>query len=181
MPNLTLNLVLVGSDAFSAADRQKVNDAVQIMRTIYAAVDLHFSIDRFKMSVADAGPLVTVKSNADARALTEKVAGPVNTVDIFVVRSMLGADGWSPVGGPCDKRKKGMTGCVVSLNGSAANCGNSFAHELGHYLGLAHCPCSDPACTSNFIRGTGGCSSNSNTDITAQQGAIVTGHCAVTP
>jgi hypothetical protein len=179
MANVTLNLTLVGTELFSAADRQKVNDAVQIMRTILLAVDLHISVDRFRMSVSQAGSLVNITSDADAQALTEKAAGPDNTVDFFVVKTMVGAEGWSPVGGPCNKKKKGMTGVVVSLNGSVDNCGNTFAHELGHYLGLVHCPCVDAACNDNFIRG-GGCSSNSNTVITAEQGDLVKSHCSVT-
>jgi hypothetical protein len=65
-----------------------------------------------------------------------------------------------------------MTGCVVSLNGDYANSGNTFAHELGHYLGLNHI--ADPA---NFIGNNG--SSNSNTDILAWQGDIMKTHCFV--
>jgi hypothetical protein len=178
--NVTVNLTLVGFEGFSAADRADVDQGVIVMRTILAAVDIHLSVDRFRMSVAQAGRLVTITSLADARALTEKAAGPDNTVDMFVVKRMTKGEGWSPVGGPCNKKRKGMTGIVVSLNGDAANRGNTFAHELGHYFGLEHASCSDPAFAANFIRG-GGCSSNSNTIVTAEQAAIMKTHCAMAP
>jgi Pregnancy-associated plasma protein-A len=65
-----------------------------------------------------------------------------------------------------------MTGSVVSLNGSLANAGNTFAHEMGHYLGLSHIADAD-----NFIGGNG--SSNSNTHIHAWQGDSMKKHCFV--
>ncbi len=181
MASVTVNLTLVGVEGFSAADRADVDQGVLVMRTIFVAADIHLSINRFRMSVAQAGRLVTVTGLADAQSLTEKAAGPDNSVDMFVVKRMTGqGEGWSPIGGPCNKQRKGMTGIVVSLNGDAANRGNTFAHELGHYLGLPHASCSDPAFNDNFIRG-GSCSSDSNTVVTPEQAAIMKTHCAVTP
>lgn len=180
MANVAVNLTLVGVEGFTPADRAAVDDAVRIMRIIMLGAGIHLAIDRFKMSTAQVGRLVTITSNADARALTHKAAGPDGGIDMFVVKQMTGADGWSPVGGPCDKTRKGMTGAVVSLNGDAANRGNTFAHELGHYLGLEHASCSDPAFNDNFIRG-GKCSSGANTVVTSAQAAIMVTHCAVTP
>jgi hypothetical protein len=85
---------------------------------------------------------------------------------------MNGADGWSALNGPCDKSAKGMTGTVVSLNGPTANSGNTFAHEIGHYLGLNHI-----ADTDNFIGNNG--PSDSNTGIFSWQGDIMAKHCFV--
>jgi membrane peptidoglycan carboxypeptidase len=85
---------------------------------------------------------------------------------------MNGADGWSAVSGSCDKNSKGMTGSVVSLNGSLANSSNTFAHEMGHYLGLDHIAASD-----NFIGNNG--ASNSNTNIFDWQGNKMKSHCFV--
>jgi hypothetical protein len=65
-----------------------------------------------------------------------------------------------------------MTGSVVSLNGSTANAGNTFAHELGHYMGLDHI-----ADTGNFIGNNG--SSDSNTGIEVWQYKKMRDHCAV--
>jgi hypothetical protein len=181
---LRVNRILVGAELFTAADRQKTTDAIAVMRQILHGVGLSIEFDLFKMSAAQARRFVHISSAADAVALTRRVqAGPVGTVDMFVVRTMTGgATGWSPVGGSCDKRDKGQTGIVVSLEGpSAAFRGNTFAHELGHYLGLSHVSCEDPSLTTNFIRGGTTCSSDSNTDITAGQGATMLAHCAIRP
>lgn len=86
------------------------------------------------------GANLTIDSNAEARDLTDDWTVANNAPDLFVVRVTNGADGWAPVIGPCNKNAKGMTGAVVSLNGSAANSGDTFAHEMGHYLGLSHIP-----------------------------------------
>ena len=98
---------------------------------------------------------------------------PNHALDLFVVRMMTDADGRSPVNGPCDKDAKGMTGSVVSLNGTTANSGNTFAHEMGHYLGLDH-----NTVSGNFLDGVDG-ASNSFTGIEAWQGAIMVKHCFV--
>ena len=65
-----------------------------------------------------------------------------------------------------------MTGSVVSLNGNLANSGNTFAHEMGHYLGLKHIAAAD-----NFIGNNG--ASNSNTNIFDWQGTTMKAHCFV--
>ena len=187
MANVTLNVILVGVERFTAEDRRKVNEALRIMRTIYLSIGLHFSIDRFKMPVAQCrGLMMTPITDADAEAITQRVAGPDGTIDMFVVRQMVGGAGVTKVDGPCNKRRsKRMTGVVVALTDLSftdndARRGTVFAHEVGHYLGLDHCPCGDPACNDNLMRG-GGCSTNSNTAITAQQAVVLMSHCAVTP
>lgn len=180
MASVRVNRVLVGAERFTAVDRQNTIDAIAVMRQIMLNADIHLSFELFKMSVAEAGRFVHIASKADAAALTHRIqAGPFGTVDMFVVRTMTGgAVGWSPIRGSCDKRDKGQTGIVVSLEGAdAADRGNTFAHELGHYLGLSHAPCSD---LTNFVRGNG-CSSGANTAITAAQKATMVAHCAVQP
>lgn len=191
MPTVKVNRVLVGAETFTAADRQDVADAIALMRTIMLGIGLHLEFDLFKMSVAEAGRFVTITSFADAEALTHRVqAGRIGTVDMFIVKKMTGgAVGWSPVGGSCDKRDKGMTGIVVSLEGGSARLdkaraafrGNTFAHELGHYLGLSHASCADPTMSANFMLGGKGCSSGANTGITGAQQAIMRSHCSVQP
>jgi len=175
--HVDINVILVGSDAFSAAENQQVNDSLDIVRTIYGSVGLGIgTVKRYAIPVSAAGSLVTVTSNSDARAITNRWAVDNTGVDLFVVRSMTGgADGWSPTGGTCDKQtKKEMTGSVVSLNGNTASSGNTFAHELGHYLGLSHIPDA-----GNFMGNNG--QSNANTAITADQGTTMKSHCSVQP
>ena len=170
---LGLNLILVGAESFTAADLAKTNAALEIMRGIYAQVGLGIvPVSWWDIPNADAGAYPIIDSEAEASDLTEDFSIANGFLDVFVVRAMNGADGWSAVDGGCDKDGKGMTGSVVSLNGTVANAGNTFAHEVGHYLGLDHIPD-----VGNFIGGNGG--SDSWTGIFGWQGDTMKQHCFV--
>jgi hypothetical protein len=174
--HVDINIILVGNERFTAADHQQVLDSIKIASTIYQQVSFDIgTVNRFIIAIAQAKGHELISSSSEAKALTDDWSVDNAAVDVFVVRRMVGADGWSAVGGSCDKDKKGqMTGAVVSLNGNSANSGNTFAHEIGHYLGLPHV-----ATAGNFIGNNG--SSNSNTAITAAQGTVMKKHCAVQP
>jgi hypothetical protein len=166
-----VNVILVGNDTFTAGDRQRVRDSLAIVRQIYAQVSI--GLDRvswFGIPAADAGANAVIDSQAEAVDLTDDWTCANDSLDLFVVRTMNGADGWSAVGGSCDKNAKGMTGSVVSLNGTLQNSGNTFAHEMGHYLGLDHI-----ADAGNFIGGDG--ASDSWTGIYQWQGNQMKKHC----
>ncbi len=168
---LDVNVILVGSDNFTAAHRVQTDDSIAIARSIFAKVGLDLSVvGRFR--IPDAGGYETIDSASEAADLTSDWTVPNDALDLFVVRVMTDADGRSPVNGPCDKDEKGSTGSVVSLNGSTSNSGNTFAHEIGHYLGLNHVPDS-----GNFIGGNG--ASNSSTGIFDWQGNVMEGHCFI--
>lgn len=170
--HVDVNIILVGTEGFTTADRTKVNDSIAIMRTIYEQVGFGVRVaGRFAIPLAQANGHETIESGSEASDLTAEWTVPNGAVDMFVVKVMSGgADGRSPAPGSCDKNGKGMTGSVVSLNGSTANSGNTFAHEVGHYLGLQHI--SDP---NNFIGGNG--ASDSKTAILTSQGNTMKSHC----
>lgn len=166
-------MICVGFEDFTAADVANMNNAIQVTRTIYATVRLNVrNVSFWQISVAEAGSHTVIDSQSEAEDLTSDWTVGNDSLDVFVVRAMNGADGWSAVDGSCDKSSKGMTGSVVSLNGSASNIANTLAHEVGHYLGLEHVPDS-----GNFIGGGG--SSNSFTGIFGWQGTIMRRHCFV--
>jgi hypothetical protein len=170
---LDANIILVGVENFTAVNQTKVGNSLQRARDIYAKVGLQIrTVTWWSISAAEAGANETIDSEAEASDLTSDWTVPNHALDLFVVRAMNGADGWSAVNGSCDKDSKGMTGSVVSLNGSTANSGNTFAHEMGHYLGLSHI-----AETGNFIGGDG--ASNSWTGIHEWQGDQMAKHCFV--
>jgi hypothetical protein len=169
-----VNVILVGSDLFDAANRTETDDAIVIARNIFLNVRLDLQVrGRFVISSADAGANLTIDSLAEATDLTGDWTVGNDALDLFVVRVMNGADGWSAVNGSCNKNSKGMTGSVVSLNGDSANSGNTFAHEIGHYLGLQHIPDA-----GNFIGNNG--NSDSSTGIEDWQGDVMKRHCFVT-
>lgn len=180
-----VNVIVVGADRFTPAQLLQVDQSVQIMQAIYAVHGPQVgTVGRFTISSAAAGSLVVIRSESDARALADKWAVRNDALDLFVVPVIVAgarADGWSPVGGRCEKnRTKGLRSAVVSLNGDAANSGNTFAHEVGHFLGLQHCEkdatfCSgDPA---NFMKSQ----SNSNTGMTIAQANKMKLHCLIKP
>lgn len=170
---LNINLILVGAESFTQTDLTRVLDSMQIMRGIYRRVGIVIrDVEWYEITNAQAGAAAVIDSGAEADDLTDDWTVPNEAVDVFVVRQMNGADGWSAVDGSCNKDAKGMTGSVVSLNGTTANSGNTFAHEVGHYLGLDHI-----ADVGNFIGGDGG--SDSWTGIYDWQGDRMKRHCFV--
>ena len=175
--HVDLNVILVGSDGFTEAHRRQVARSIEIMRSIFAKVGFGIRVvGRFDILLAAANGHETIENGGEAGDLTAEFTFPNEAVDVFVVRAMTGADGWSAVNGPCDKNAKGWTGSVVSLNGDSANSGNTFAHEVGHYLGLDHIPFA-----GNFIYEENGVGSNSNTGIIGWQGDTMKRHCFVRP
>lgn len=168
-----VNVILVGHDQFTGTDRAETTAALAIARTIFAAVRIELrETGWFGITADEASAYLTIDSGSEAADLTDDWTVRNDALDLFVVRAMNGADGWSAVNGSCDKDAKGMTGSVVSLNGSSANSGNTFAHEIGHYLGLDHIPDH-----GNFIGDNG--SSNSVTGIHEWQGTVMKRHCFV--
>jgi hypothetical protein len=173
LPTVDVNLIAIGRDHFSNANIDQMLNSLTGARQIYSQVGLNIGmVRRFRIESSQAGALEIVDSLAEAEQLTDDWTVDNNALDVFVVRAMNGADGWSAVGGSCDKNSKGMTGSVVSLNGSLANSGNTFAHEMGHYLGLDHIAAAD-----NFIGNNG--ASNSNTNVFDWQGDTMKRHCFV--
>jgi Metallo-peptidase family M12B Reprolysin-like len=181
--NITLNVCLVGVENFDAADRQKINATLDVMKSIYQPVGITFTIGRFKISrVGLRGRQMSPINKSDIEAITKLAAGPNGTLDMFVVKLILGQHGHARINGPCDKRKKGMTGVVVALSSlnDVDHLGLVWAHEIGHYLGQDDCPCNDLPCFGNFMRG-GQCSNKNDRVITARQADDMKRHCMVTP
>jgi hypothetical protein len=174
-PSLGVNVILVGVENFTAADIAETEEALQRTREIYGVVDLGIrKLEWFEISTAAAGGYTVIESESEALNLTNDFSAPSNGfLDLFVVQVATTFDGRSATDGSCDKDDgKDMTGSVASLNGPPDNSGNTFAHEIGHYLGLDHVSAPD-----NFIGNNG--SSNSNTGIAGWQGDKMKEHCFV--
>jgi hypothetical protein len=168
-----VNLILVGTENFTTALRTQLDQSLTGAQAIFTEVGLQMrNFSWFHIDVADAGTYANL-DKSEAPSLTADWTVPNHALDLFIAPMMTGgADGRSAVNGSCNKDAKGMTGSVVSLNGNAANSGNTFAHEMGHYLGLDHI--ADP---NNFIGNNG--ASDSNTEILASQGQTMAKHCFV--
>jgi hypothetical protein len=95
---------------------------------------LHFDIDN-----ADADGMATIADDNEARDLWRSFFVDNDGIDAFVVRSISGTLlGLSPVGGDCDKGSRNdglMAGGVDNVDEGISR---TFAHEIGHFLGLSH-------------------------------------------
>lgn len=167
-----LNVVRVGSEAFTEADEIHIRAALTItsgtLTTVGITVD---PVEHYAITVAEAAGRDVLDDHAEAEALTAEWAVPNDAIDVFVVRLLAGpAAGLSPIGGPCDKGTPGMDGIVIELVPGLS--GAVMAHEVGHFLGLEHV-----ADRANLMYPTvpnGGL-------LTAAQGAVARDHCAVRP
>ncbi|MFJ8085695.1 hypothetical protein ACIQ6Y_34600 [Streptomyces sp. NPDC096205] len=178
-----INLIVVAEETFTAAELKQVNDSVDIMKTIFATHGpVVGAVNRFKIDLAVAGANAVIRGAADAMALADRFAVRSNdALDVFVVKRILHPTdvGYSPSPGACGKNKaKGrLRAPVVALDGSAADSGNTFAHEVGHFLGLPHCEKDESLCgPANFMRAQSG----TNTGITPAQAVKMITHCQVT-
>ena len=171
-----VNVICVAQENFPSGSFKKICNALQVTREIYEKVNMGIGrIEWFNIDAGTAGNKAIIDDSNEAWSLTSDWTVANDGLDLFVVRDIIGADGWSPLNGWCDKNNLGMTGSVVSLKGSDGNIANTFAHEMGHYLGLDHIQN-----TTNFIGDTTGANtgaSNSNTGILDSQGDILKMHC----
>jgi hypothetical protein len=140
MATININVILVGSELFTTADRQEVNDAITRTRTLFAAIGLSVGqVLNWIIPVGSARGRQDIDSDSEAETLTDEWTVNNNGLDLFFVRTYAGTTvGLSRVDGPCDKNAKGMDGSVVAVESSPNTTGFATAHELAHYLGLSH-------------------------------------------
>ena len=155
--HIHLNLILVSSEDFTDDQLGEIATGVEIMRDLYAAVDIGVgSAQSYSISRDQALPHLPILNNAEAMALTEEWTFPNTSIDIFVVMFLPGdLQGLSPglctalstvwFGGTCKKDSAtGWSGCVVAYQSNddfdppGKIFGHALAHEVGHYLGLCH-------------------------------------------
>lgn len=139
-----LNVIAIGVDNFTDAEDIQIDYSLYRIRDIYHQVGvgvgrvLHFGVD-----TADADGLDSPTTEDDLEEITDHWTVDNDAVDVFLPFNMNVPSnngqvlGLSAVDGPCDKDAKGMTGSVAGLWGGD-QVARTFAHEVGHYLGLSH-------------------------------------------
>ncbi|MFT6267822.1 MAG: hypothetical protein ACJAVV_000621 [Alphaproteobacteria bacterium] len=195
-PHFHINVIRVGDlpPAATARDavRELIDYAIFRSRTIYRAVGIGVGrINYAFISSDDAGSYTNINSNDEARDLWEDWGASGNGIDAFIVQSISGFLGLSPVGGDCENGSKD-DGCLAGdLTRSKEGLAKTFAHEIGHFLGRSHnhgngtCPSSTNG--QNNLMAQTGCAVDrfseaglrAATRLTQSQGNTMKGHCSM--
>ena len=139
-----LNVVAIGRDQFSDADFDELDYSVFKLRDIFHTVSIGVGrVRHYGVATGAADGLDAPTSEDDLEDITHHWTVPDDALDMFIPHNMSVSSnggttlGLSPQDGPCDKNDKGMNGSTCGLWGSEQTA-RSFAHEVGHYLGLGH-------------------------------------------
>src|SRR5436853_7926932 len=105
MPGISINVIRVGSERFTAADETEISAAVNVLRSTYATVGLTLRrVENWIIPLARARGREIIDNDGEASTLTDEWTVPNHNVDVFFVKLYVGATaGLSPVNGPCDK------------------------------------------------------------------------------
>jgi hypothetical protein len=148
---INLCIFLVGHEPgfggwWSQAEAQSMQLAVAVTRDLYAQVGVGVRKLFWRYIPVDEATGYWSVDAGEATQLTAEFSGPNDGIDVFFVKNVSDAGGWSNSDGPCDKDgTKSRTGAVLELTGddcssnpNALCTGILMAHEVGHYLTLQH-------------------------------------------
>ena len=183
-----LNIIQVGFDLVADQDNawEMLDYCTYRTRNIYRTRNLGVGrVLHFEVVSADADGFDNIGSRDEATDMWRSFSVQNNGIDAFVTRAnSAGTLGRSPVDGDCDKDGKddGLWG--GDLNRSFDGLSRTFAHEVGHYLGLSHNHGDDcPASTAgrNRLMAQTGCANNVRTSVnlTSGEGSDSRSHCIV--
>lgn len=193
--HIHLNVIRVGIDNFTDDpnsdddELDRIDYAIYRIRIIYRQVNLGVGrILHWDVTSAEADGKDDIGSETEAEELTHDWTVDNNGIDVFMVDSVSipGVAGLTIQDGPCDKDDKKTNGSIGGeVNRDAERVARTFAHEVGHYLGLAHnhaegdCPDSD-ADKLNLMAQTGCVNSvRDSVVLTSSQGSTMRSHCFV--
>lgn len=190
-----LNVIRVGFDTLSAPQQEtrteRIDYAIYRTRIIYGNVNLGVGrVQHWVITSANADGLDDIGSSDEVDELVERATVNNDGVDCFVVRNIsAGFIGQaSAIPGSCDKGSK-TDGVVAAESGLGDEThAKTFAHEIGHHLGLSHnhgsnCPTTTNA--QNNLMAQSRCAASGGEAgqraaglLISSQGSTMRGHCS---
>jgi hypothetical protein len=191
--HIHLNIIRVGIDNFTNTEIDRIDSAIFSARNIFRTRSLGVGrVEHYDVTSADADGKDDIGSEDEAEDLTHDWTVDNNALDVFMVDNIsAGFVGLSPVDGSCDKDDKDMNGVLGGeVNRTTAQVARTFAHEIGHYLGLPHNHGDDPDCPDttngcNNLMAQTRCANSCGGGVcvavllTSSQGDTIRGHCFV--
>jgi hypothetical protein len=130
-----LNLIRVGTGSngsLPTVDEQNLDCAVQLCRDIYARIGVGVGrVERWIIPLSDNTGYDVISDSCEAEDLVDEYTVHNNGIDVFFVPLFL--DGKA---GNCPWKGDGVV--VESRESDFLGTARTFAHELGHFFGLAH-------------------------------------------
>jgi Metallo-peptidase family M12B Reprolysin-like len=190
--HIHVNAIRVGFDAIAAGDAdeaaEKLDYAIYKIRNVYRPVRLGVGrVEHFVITSGEADGADDLGSEDEADELSDDWTVQNDAIDVFVVRNISDSDfvGISPVDGSCDKDSKddGLVGGEINRGFDAV--ARTFAHEIGHFLGLEHNhdddECPDTTAGKNNLMAQTKCATSVRDSVllTGGQGSTMRDHCSV--